>query len=158
MAHKWFMATNERASDLEVHLGYWLRFASNHVSNAFRDRIAPFDITVAEWVALRSLRTCAPCTLGALAAQIGIDAGATSRLVDRLLRKHLASRVTGTDRRAVQLDLTSAGREMVSHVAAEADHNDAAFFDPLPAADRDHLLRILKSFVAIHHLTEKPTS
>jgi DNA-binding MarR family transcriptional regulator len=147
------------ATDFEYHLGYWLRFVSNHVSHAFRDRIAAFDVTVAEWVALRSLHNRAPCTLKQLAEQIGIDAGATSRLAERLIRKGLASRKEGaTDRRAIALDLTAAGRSLVRKIGREADRNDAAFFGHLPRSDQDGLLRILQGLVATHRLIEKPTT
>lgn len=145
-------------SDLEKHLGYWLRYVSNHVSGAFRDRLAEYDVTVAEWVALHSLYNGAPCSLGELAARVGVDAGATSRLVERLIQKKLATRkVLAEDRRAVTLDLTPAGRVLVPKLAKEADENDGAFFDVLSKADKEHLQRIMKSLVKTHGLTEKPT-
>lgn len=153
------MPDSPKTSDLEHHLGYWLRFVSNHVSSTFRDRIAAYGVTVAEWVALRSLYNRAPCSLGELAEQIGIDPGAASRLVERLLKKRLATReASPQDRRAVILDLTTAGRELIPQLAQEADRNDEAFFGPLPQADKDHLLRIMKAMVETLGLTEKPTS
>ena len=42
-------------SHLEAHLGYWLRFVSNHVSHAFSRKLFARDVTVAEWVVLREL-------------------------------------------------------------------------------------------------------
>ena len=39
----------------EAHLAYWLRFVSNHVSQAFGQKLQARDVTVAEWVLLRSL-------------------------------------------------------------------------------------------------------
>jgi DNA-binding MarR family transcriptional regulator len=151
------MKRDPPTTDFEYHLGYWLRFVSNHVSHAFRDRIAAFDVTVAEWVALRSLHNRAPCTLKQLAEQIGIDAGATSRLAERLIQKGLASRQdSATDRRAIALDLTADGRALVRTIGKEADLNDEAFFGHLPRPDRDNLLRILRGLVTTHRLTEKP--
>ena len=150
---------NEKTSDLEYHLGYWLRFVSNHVSGSFRERIANYDVTVAEWVALRSLWNKGPCTLNDVAKQIGIDAGATSRLIERLIQKKLATRRVGaTDRRSVSIDLTAAGKALVPKLAKEADKNDDYFFDPLSKQDKDHLLRIMKNLVKTHNLTEKPTN
>lgn len=147
-----------KASDLEYHLGFWLRFVSNHVSFSFRDRIANHGVTVAEWVALRSLYNKAPCTLGELSEQIGIDLGATSRLVERLIKKKLASRkASSEDRRYVTLELTSSGEKLIPKIAKEADMNDAFFFDHLNQVDKDHLLRILKGLVNTHKLKEKPT-
>ena len=42
-------------SPLESHLGYWLRYVSNHVSHAFALKVAARGVTVAEWVVLREL-------------------------------------------------------------------------------------------------------
>lgn len=152
------MAKNS-TSDLEYHIGFWLRFVSNHVSGTFRERIAHYDVTVAEWVALRSIYTQAPCSLSDVANKIGIDPGATSRLVERLIRKKLATRkVLPTDRRAITLDLTAAGKALVPKLAKEADENDDFFFRGLSKEDREHLLRIMKNLVKTHGLTEKPTS
>lgn len=144
-------------SDLEYHLGYWMRFVSNAVSHAFRDRIAEHGVTVAEWVALRSLHNRAPCTLGELSIQMGADPGVASRLVDRLVRKKLASRkADADDRRFVTLALTASGRALVPRLAREADRNDETYFDPLPAVDRAELRRILLELVRVHGLTRKP--
>ena len=38
-----------RISDLDAHLGYWLRFVSNHVSQTFASRLQGKGVTVAEW-------------------------------------------------------------------------------------------------------------
>ena len=147
-----------KTSDLEYHIGYWMRFVSNHVSFSFRDRLLKHKITVAEWVALRSLHNIAPCTLGELSKQIGIDLGATSRLVERLIKKKLASRkASPEDRRFITIDLSPSGEKLVPKLAREADINDALFFDCLSKQDKDHLLRILKGLVKTHKLTEKPT-
>lgn len=149
---------NEKISDLENHLGFWLRFVSNHVSFSFRDRIAELGVTVAEWVALRSLYNHAPCTLGELSEKVGIDLGATSRLVERLIKKKLASRKSSKeDRRYVTLDLSAAGKKLIPKIAHEADLNDAAFFDCLTKTDKDHILRIMQFLVKTHKLKEKPT-
>jgi DNA-binding MarR family transcriptional regulator len=150
---------NDKASDLEYHIGYWLRFVSNHVSFSFRDRIAKLGVTVAEWVALRSLYNRAPCSLNELAEQMGIDAGAASRLVERLIQKKLAVRQpSAEDRRFVRMDLSPAGKKLIPKIAAQADLNDAAFFDALSKEDKNHLLRIMKNIVEKHGLKEKPTA
>ena len=46
---------SEPVSDLETHLGYWLRMVSNQVSLAFAKRLEAKDVTVAEWVVMREL-------------------------------------------------------------------------------------------------------
>ena len=49
------MAARAPVSDLTDHLGYWLRFVSNHVSQAFASRVAAHGVSVAEWVLMRQL-------------------------------------------------------------------------------------------------------
>lgn len=147
-----------KTSDLEYHIGFWLRFVSNHVSFSFRDRLTAYKVTVAEWVALRSLYNLAPCTLGELSEQIGTDLSTTSRLVERLIRKKLASRKAAPeDRRCITLDLSPSGKKLIPKLAREADLNDAFYFDSLNKVDKAHLLRILQDLVKTHKLTEKPT-
>ena len=150
--------TDSKISDLEYHIGYWLRFVSNHVSFSFRDRLVQYGVTVAEWVALRSLYNRAPCTLGELSEQIGIDLGATSRLVEKIIKKKLALREISTkDRRYVTLNLSVTGKKLIPKLAREADLNDEFFFDKLSKEDKRHLLRIMKTLVETHKLKEKPT-
>ena len=42
-------------SNLEKHLGYWLRCLSNFVSGGFAGKLAARDVSVAQWVVLRTL-------------------------------------------------------------------------------------------------------
>ena len=42
-------------SDLHSHIGYWLRCLSNLVSSTFAEKLAKRDISVAQWVVLRTL-------------------------------------------------------------------------------------------------------
>ena len=47
--------SKQLVSDLTAHLGYWLRLVSNHVSHAFAQKLEAENVTVAEWVMMRSL-------------------------------------------------------------------------------------------------------
>lgn len=144
-------------STLETHLGYWMRFVSNHVSGAFRERVEARGATVAEWVALRSLFLLGTASLRELAAQMGDDTGAASRLAEKLVKRGLVRRAPSrADRRGVELALTAAGEALLKDLAEEADRNEAAFFDALSARDRAHLRRILMALVETNGLTKKP--
>ena len=39
-------------SSLESHIGFWLRFVSNHVSNRFALLVEKEGVSISEWVAL----------------------------------------------------------------------------------------------------------
>jgi len=145
-------------SDLETHLGYWLRFVSNHVSHAFSLKLQARDVTVAEWVVLRELFDGDGASPSALADRLGMTRGAISKLADRLIAKELIARTASTgDRRQQTLSLTDAGRMLVPKLAKLADRNDAEFFGHLEPAERAALEKTLKDIVRRHDLKTIPT-
>jgi DNA-binding MarR family transcriptional regulator len=136
-----------KPSQLEAHLGYWLRGLSNFVSHSFAERLARRGATVAQWVVLRTLYEGGGQTLNEAARRVGVDKSSLSRMVERLVRKGLASRAEGRDRRSVELTLTSAGRKLVAQLAKQADENDEAFFHTLSARQRDEFLGVIKQLL-----------
>lgn len=143
-------------SDLTVHLGYWLRYASNHVSQAFSRKVVAHGVTVAEWVLMRHLFD-GPLAPSRLAGCMGMTRGAVSKLADRLIAKSLLVREADPqDGRAQILALTPAGRALVPEVAALADANDAEFFDHLAPTDREALRRILLAIIENGGFTSPP--
>lgn len=135
-------------SELEAHLGYWLRAVSNHVSYAFKVRVESRGVTVAEWVVLRALFDGDGIKPSELAAKIGLSRGAISKLVDRLVAKDLVSvRSDVRDGRAQIVSLRTSGCRLVPQLAALADENDAQAFGHLDRAQRASLLATLKGLV-----------
>lgn len=144
---------------LDGHLGYWLRYVSNHVSHAFGQKIAARGVTVAEWVVLRELYDCKALAPSVLADRLGMTRGAISKLADRLLAKSLLSlRANDEDRRSQFLSLTESGRALVPELATLADQNDTEFFRHLASSDREAVVRIMKEIVARLALKTIPTS
>lgn len=145
------------ASDLTAHLGFWLRYVSNHVSHAFARKLAGKDVTVAEWAVLRTLFAREQTAPSALASDMGMTRGAVTKLADRLIAKGLLVRTANPeDGRAQTLALTASARTLVPQLAALADQNDAEFFDHLTQGERSALEGILKEIVARHGLTTVP--
>ena len=142
---------------LEDHLGYWLRMVSNHVSQAFSQKVAGEEVTVAEWVVLRTLFATGTTTPSRVADEIKMTRGAISKLVDRLLAKDLVTRTASKeDRRCQDIALTPKGRALVPRLAALADVNDREFFGVLSAGERATLERILKKIVRQRDMTAVP--
>ena len=146
-------------SALEDHVGFWLRFVSNHVSSRFRGLVEANGVTVSEWVALRQLyHSEQPSSPRALIEALGMTKGAVSKVLDRLERKGLAERRSDPeDGRAQGVLLTAKGRRWVPRLAALADENDAHFFDALAPAARRELTSILRELVRVHALKQVPT-
>lgn len=151
------MPSTRPVSDLTAHLGYWLRYVSNHVSQAFARKVEAHGVTVAEWVLMRQLLEVEALAPSRLAESMGMTRGAVSKLADRLIVKSLLVRTADPqDGRAQTLSLTRAGRSMVPKLAALADANDAEFFDHLAPKDRAALLRTLREIVEKRGLKSLP--
>ncbi len=145
-------------SDLKKHVGFWLRFVSNHVSHAFARKLLNKGVTVAEWVVMREMFDEEETSPGLVAERIGMTRGGVSKLVDRLLDKKLVTRQERSDDRRFQsIALTAAGRRLVPEMAALADENDEEFFHPLTAPERAELIATMKKLVKANNLERLPT-
>jgi DNA-binding MarR family transcriptional regulator len=154
MAH---MSSTPTASELKSHVGFWLRYVSNHVSHAFARKLEHRGVTVAEWVLLRELRDVDEAAPSHLAEQIGMTRGAITKLADRLIAKSLVTRKADpSDGRAQTLTLTAKARKLVPELGKLADANDKEFFDHLTPRDRAALLRILRGIVQMRDLKSLP--
>jgi len=142
------MPHRQKISAIESHLGYWLRFVSNHVSHAFSRKLAARHISVAEWVLMRELFDRGDIAPNRLATRMGMTRGAISKLTDRLVAKSLVTRTTSEDDGRYQhLALTKGGQALVPALAALADQNDAEFFGHLDAAERKRIADAMKEIV-----------
>lgn len=145
-------------SELESHLGYWLRHVSNHVSGAFQKAVESQGVSLSECVALRQLYGAGDISQGELMASIGTTKGAVSKIVQRLESEGLLTRtVSAEDSRSWRLALTRSGRALVPRLAALADANDEAFFGHLDPSARAALIDTLKRIVTLRELKGIPT-
>lgn len=151
--------TTKTPSPLEAHLGFWLRFVSNHMSIRFQQLLQDKGVTVTEWVALRTLWSHDETTHAGLIDALGMTKGAASKVVSRLEEKGLAVRQPADGRAREQgLRLSAAGKALVPQLAALADANDAYFFGHLPAAERQALAQAMQALVQHHQLKDIPTA
>jgi DNA-binding MarR family transcriptional regulator len=134
-------------SKLDDHVGFWLRRLSNFVSHSFAEKLSKEDVTVAQWVILRTLYDRDNITLNQLAELVGLDKSSVSRMVERLVLRELLNRSEGNDRRSLDLSLTPAARKLVPKLAKLADQNDESFFNFLPAKKRQEFLATIKQLL-----------
>ena len=126
------MKREQFTSGLRDHAGYWLRRLSDAVHTSFERALAEHDVTVAQWSVLVAVYREHAHTIGEVAAFVGVDQGAVTRLVDRLAAKGLIERTNDLDdRRTVRLVLTERGSNLVPRLATAADRNDTHFFGVL---------------------------
>ncbi len=151
--------TAPEPSHLTSHLGFWLRYVSNHVSHAFARKLEGRGITVAEWVVLRELYGVDAIAPSRLAEKMGMTRGAITKLADRLLLKGLIVRAANPDdARAQTLAITETGRALIPDLSALADQNDAEFFGHMTADERAGIEAVLKDIVTRRGLNTVPIS
>ncbi|MFG2334652.1 MarR family winged helix-turn-helix transcriptional regulator [Streptomyces sp. NPDC048604] len=149
------------SSGLRDHLGYWLRRLSDEVHGRFERELAQHDVTVSQWAVLITVHRGDATTTREVARYMDIDAGAVSRLVDRLAAKGLMTREPDpASRRTLRLALTDTGRDLAPRLAEIADRNDAHFFAGLDPAQRHQLEEWTRRVLGEAHPqpTRPPTS
>lgn len=101
----------------EESVGYLMRRILNTVASEIEREMAPNDLTNAQWIPLFKLFMGSASTVAELARECQLDAGAMTRLLDRLEAKGLLKRVRSSDdRRVVNLELTAQGRSAAQQI------------------------------------------
>lgn len=103
----------------EESIGYLMKRVLLSIVHQADKRLEAHGLTSAQWGPLLRLRTAGRCSVVELARWMQIDAGAMTRLLDRLEKKSLCRRVRSTDdRRVVQVELTAEGEAAIAEVPA----------------------------------------
>jgi DNA-binding MarR family transcriptional regulator len=98
-------------------VGYLMRRIITVVAQQIEHELEPSGLTNAQWVPLFKLALGSATTGAELARECELDAGAMTRLLDRLEGKGLCRRERSSeDRRVVNLEMTDEGREAVKVV------------------------------------------
>jgi DNA-binding MarR family transcriptional regulator len=142
---------------LDIHLGYWLRLVSNHVSGNFARALQERSVSVAEWVALNQIQRWADMTPAKLADAMGMTRGAISKVLDKLQEKKWISRMASEEDNRVQfLSLTLQGRRVLPKLATIADENDEHFFGALDPDEQATLRSLLSKLADVHRISNVP--
>lgn len=136
--------------DLEKAIPFLLARAGARMGNAFAKALKPFGLSLSEWRVCASLQHSPNQALSELAAHIGTDLSALSRIVDRLVALDLVLRERSeADGRAVRIALSAAGQALAREITPLAQHYEAvALSDFSPAevrALRAMLVRLYKN-------------
>jgi DNA-binding MarR family transcriptional regulator len=138
---------------------YLMRQILTCMSGQIDEALEPRGLTNAQWVPLLKLYMKRASTVAELARECKLDAGAMTRLLDRLEAKGLVARVRSSeDRRVVNLELTREGREAAKEIPAVLCKVQNSFLEGLSVADwqqlKDLLRRILANGLALESATQ----
>lgn len=94
-------------------LGHLISAARNAIFAQLEVELAPLELTTAQFIVVIAAMRQRARTVNEFCAFAGVDAGAMSRLLDRLEAKDIVRRVRGEgDRRQVQVELTDKGHAL----------------------------------------------
>jgi len=104
----------------EESVGYLMKRIMMSVIQQVDKRLERHDLTSAQWGPLLQIKKSGGrSTVAELSRWSQVDAGAMTRLLDRLEKKGLCKRVRSTeDRRVVQVELTAEGEAAITGVPA----------------------------------------
>jgi DNA-binding MarR family transcriptional regulator len=134
---------------LEDRIGHRISRTVALMHRYFDERCAPLGVTRISWTALASLGFEGVDTPSALAAHMGINRPAASRLLRQLEADGLLARKPAKDDgRSVRLGLTEAGRAKLDAVFPHADATNRHFSGKLTGAELTELYRLLDKLAA----------
>ena len=133
----------------EQSVGYLMRRILSTVSQEVEHELEPSGLTNAQWIPLLKLYMGAASTVAEVARHCELDAGATTRLLDRLEAKGLLRRTrTSKDRRVVNLELTDEGRAAAEKIPAVLCRVQNAHLDGFTVEEWAHLKNMLGRILA----------
>ena len=133
----------------EESVGYWIKQAYLALQRNLDNEMQGCDLTGMQWGPLWLISRGKADTVAACAREAGIDAGAMTRMLDRLEAKGLLERSRSTqDRRVVHVSLTQRGQEIADRIPyclAEVMNQHLRGFH---RDEPDTLLGLLRRFVS----------
>ncbi len=141
-------------------VGYLLHQVANSMRRQVEQAMTAHDLTAAQWYPLWKLQRDGPCSAQDLARDMDSDAGATTRLVDRLVAKGLVQRTrSSTDRRVVMLSLSAAGKALAGQVPQVLADVNNAYLRGFSRDEWQLLQQLLRRLLASGHtLSEAPAA
>lgn len=130
-------------------LGWLLRRLKQSIVGAADVHLGEHGLTHAQWGPLLSLHMNGASSVAQLVRELDTDAGAMSRLLDRLEAKNLCHRDrSAEDRRVVMVSLTEEGREVTAEMTAVLSDVFNAHLDGFSEDEWRLLIKLLQRLLA----------
>jgi DNA-binding MarR family transcriptional regulator len=132
--------------------GHYIRRLQQIAVGVFMEETQAFGVTPVQFAALNALVATPGIDQRTLAASIGFDTSTLGGVVDRLeARGWVKRQVSPEDRRARLLQVTPEGKQLLQELSASVLSTQERILAPLPEAERQEFLRMLKVLVATNN-------
>lgn len=112
-----FYGPDALAHGADESVGYLIKLAHKQLVRNVDAQLQTYDLTAMQWVPLQIISIGRGDTVASCAREAGIDAGAMTRMLDRLEAKGLVRRQRSVDdRRVVNVALTTAGKKIATEI------------------------------------------
>ncbi|MFX4272106.1 MarR family winged helix-turn-helix transcriptional regulator [Propionibacteriaceae bacterium Y1685] len=130
-------------------LGELLHGAFRGLRRSWSEQLAPYGLTPHQWRGLHTLhRIGTPVRLRELAERLHIAPRSATEVVDQLVERDLVTRAAdSTDRRAILVELTDSGQDLVARIRAARRERADVFFGTLGRAEQKELGKLLQRLV-----------
>lgn len=129
-------------------LGYLLNRCAAQMAARFEQELAPHDISLAQWGALLAINEKGAASPSDVADRVGIDRGATTRLLARMEAKGLVTRRShDADGRSVLLELSPETAAKMPDLLALSKRVNRDALKTLPKTEAHALLGTLSTLL-----------
>ena len=120
-----------------------------HGNKQLTEKLSQHDLTVAQYLSMEALSDKgSECSMSELAERIQQSSATMTGIVDRLVEKGwVTRRRSEEDRRAVFVDLTAQGHEILDHVANERRQSVQDSIRKMDPGDVSSFIRLLQSYM-----------
>jgi DNA-binding MarR family transcriptional regulator len=133
----------DASADESLSDAFWA--VARQLRETSQETLAPWDITPAQFRALRVLRRHGAMRLSELSDRLKIAARSTTEVIDALQARDLAERRPDPDdRRATLVELTDHGMQLLHGIREARGSESERVFDRLTPDDRAALAEILR--------------
>jgi DNA-binding MarR family transcriptional regulator len=140
------------ALDLDELPGYYIRRLNQIAVAIFLQETEAHGLTPVQYAALSKVGVTPGVDQRTLARSIGLDTSTIAGVVDRLEARGLMQRKgCAEDRRVRLLSLTEDGQNLLQAVEPDMLKAQQRILKPLPAAERDAFMRMLRKLVAANN-------
>ena len=146
------MKPEKAAPDLDGLPGHYIRRLHQIAVAIFLQETAAHGLTPVQYAALSQVGLTPGVDQRTLAGSIGLDTSTTAGVIDRLEARGLMQRkASPEDRRVRLLSLTHDGQSLLQAAQPDMLKAQQRILKPLPAAERDAFMRMLRKLVAANN-------
>jgi len=145
--------------DLDGLPGHHIRRLHQIAVAIFLQEVQAQGLTPVQYAALQTVANMPGIDQRTLARTIGLDTSTTGGVIDRLQARGLLLRNADPgDRRVRLLSLTAAGHGLLREAQPAMQRAQQRILEPLPAAERDEFMRLLRALVAANNALSRAPS